>query len=268
VPTVDQIYVYPIKSLRGVALEGAALERRGLLHDRRWMLVDEAGEFLTQRRIAKMALFDVGILSHGLRVEVAGMPPIEVPFEPAGPAQSVRVWSSRVRAERVSPEADAWFSEAMGSPCRLVKMAPGARRRVPSREARPGDVVSFADANPVLVAGQASLDDLNSRLARPIPMLRFRPNLVVAGAAPYEEDDWPEIEVGPTRLRRTHRCGRCIVTTIDIDTAEAGDEPLRTLATYRRFGKSVCFGTYFVPEILGEIALGDEVNLSASRAGA
>lgn len=257
---VGSLHIFPIKSLRGFSPERWEVERRGLKHDRRWMLVDENGLFLTQRKIAKMALFDVEPMAGGLRVGLQGHAPIELPFEANGARRWVRVWGSRVAADLVCAEADAWFSDKLKLPCSLVRMPESSRRSAKAANARASDIVGFADSNPILVAGTASLGDLNQRLVKPLPIIRFRANIVVSGAQPFEEDEWPSFKIGDVALRRTKKCGRCIVTTIDIETGKSSDEPLRTLATFRKDGKNVCFGTYFAPDSLGEIGVGDVVN--------
>lgn len=256
---VAEIVVFPIKSLRGVSLPRWTVEKRGLRHDRRWMLVDSDGVFLTQRKLYKMALFDTQIQESGLRVHLDGRRHLDVPFEPSGEPRVVQVWSQECEAVAVSDEADAWFSEALGQDCSLVYMPETTQRPIRAGIEGRDDIVGFADAHPILVAGLGSIDDLNSRMGAPIPIRRFRANLILSGAPAFAEDEWSEIAVGPARLTRTRQCGRCAVPTIDILTGEPSDEPLRTLNTYRKFDNMVCFGSYYVPDALGEIAVGDLV---------
>jgi uncharacterized protein len=259
--TVAGLFVYPIKSLRGIPLESARVEKRGLRYDRRWMLVDENGLFYTQRRVPELALFDVALGEDCLRIHRRGKE-LCVPLRMQRERLPVRVWRSNVTAVAVSQEADAWFTDTLGRPARLVYAPAAGRRRAKGPAAREGDLIGFADSNPILVAGQASLDDLNSRLGHPLPMRRFRPNIVLTGSRAFEEDDWREIRVGDhVRLRWTRHCGRCVVTTIDPETALSGPEPLRTLATYRLKGKAACFGSHYAPDALGEIRVGDEVEV-------
>lgn len=253
-----EIVVFPVKSLRGVSVDRWPMEKTGLRWDRRWMLVDERGRFLSQRSDPSMALIDVGVESEALIFGAPGRRELRVE-DLAGGAVDVEIWRKRVRARLVSPDADAWFSEALGRSARLVVMPSGMRRKPGSSESRAGDRVGFADSDPVLIASEASLQDLNARLFAPIPMRRFRANLVLEGAQAYAEDGFDEVRVGDVQLRRTRRCGRCSVTTIDIETGRTGEEPLRTLATYRRFGRKVCFGTYYVPDRLGVVSVGDDV---------
>jgi uncharacterized protein len=256
---VVSLIVYPIKSLRGVVLARSPLDRRGLRWDRRWMIVDEHGVFLSQRSRPLMALLDQELDGDLLRVHAPSMRPLEHPIADRGDRRRVTIWGDRVSAEDAGDDAARWFTEALGSPARLVFMPETARRRVKSPEAMPGDLAPFSDACPVLVASEASLADLNARLARPIEMIRFRPNVVIDGCEPFAEDDFPSLDMKGVRLRRIKRCGRCLVTTIDPATGLSGTEPLRTLAEYRKFGRNACFGSYYAPEALGDIAVGDRV---------
>lgn len=243
---LSALYVYPVKSLAGIALSTARAEVRGLAFDRRWMLVDEAGEFLSQRELPAMALLqpelEDGCLSIRDRQErlsplVINLPPYD------GPADlPVRIWDDQVTAQTVDPEADAWFSKALGLTCRLVYLPDHSFRPVDPQYGLPGDHVSFADGYPFLIIGESSLSDLNGRLPAPVPMDRFRPNLVFSGGAPYEEEHWKGFRIGDVAFRGAKVCGRCQVTTIDQATGETGKEPLRTLAAYRREGNKIKFG--------------------------
>jgi uncharacterized protein YcbX len=258
---VASLHIYPIKSLGGQALALSPVEPRGLRLDRRWMLVDEEGVFLSQRTIERMALFRVHMGDQELKVTGPSGRQIEVPYVPTQERLTVRVWQSEVKAVRVSDAADAWFTEEMGRSARLVYMPDETIRATHPDFSRPGDHVGFADALPVLVAGEASLADLNARLDLPIPMNRFRANIIVEGSEPYAEDTWEGFTLGGVRFRQAKQCGRCRVTTTDQDTAVVGKEPLKTLATYRRRENSVIFGTYYIPESTGRIASGEELIL-------
>lgn len=261
--TISELVVYPVKSLRGVRVGRWPVERRGLRHDRRWLLVDAEGKFLSQRSDRRLALVDVEILETHLRISAMGHGELLIPLQEEGPRRCVRIWDDTVDGVEVGPEAGRWFSDYLESPTALVYMPEDVKRPVPWPEASEGDLVGFGDSCPILVAGQSSLDDLNGRLAQPIPIRRFRPNLVISGASPFAEDEWTGIETGEVALRRIRGCGRCSVTTIDIDTGEASDEPLRTLATFRKQGKNVYFGSYYAPDLCGELAVGDAVNALA-----
>lgn len=251
------LYRYPVKSLAGHSLERVQLDRCGLREDRRWMLVDHAGSFLSQRELPRMALVAPRLDGSGWVLQAPEMPSLTLPYPHADAERiEVRVWDDLCEAQPCTPEVDAWLSDFLGRPCRLVYMPDETVRRVDPDYALPRDRTAFTDGFPLLLISQASLDDLNSRLAEPLPMLRFRPNLVVAGCAPYAEDNWRRIRLGELTLRVVKPCSRCKITTVDPHTAETGREPLKTLASYRRHGKHVYFGQNLLHDGPGELALG------------
>ena len=247
---ITDINIYPIKSLKGITLESAMVEARGLQFDRRWMLTRPDGTFFTQREFPQMAAIGVAVESGQLKVESNGQGAMLIPFEPdRGEWQRVTVWQSVCDAVVYKGAVSEWFSDVIGTKCQLVRMPDGTKRHVNPRFDRGDDIVSFADGYPLMVIGEASLDDLNERLGNaharlreeselpdfePLPMNRFRPNLVVAGADAFSEDDWQTIRVGEALFRSTKPCERCVVTTVDQATGEFdGKEPLKTLAAYR-----------------------------------
>lgn len=237
VATISRLFVYPVKSLGGIEVRAAEVGARGLLHDRRWMLVDEKGVFLSQRRLPRMARIQVRIQAGRLVARAPGMPALELPLRPRhGGSVRVSVWGDEVRAVSCGGEADRWFGESLGTMCRLVYMPDEAERAVDSDHGRAGDRVGFADGFPILLLSEASLEDLNGRLERPVPVDRFRPNIVVEGCAPYEEDGWRAVRVGGVSLRVVKPCARCVITTVDQESGVRGKEPLRTLAAYRKVG--------------------------------
>ena len=266
--TVSSLHVYPVKGLKGIELQDARATERGLEHDRRWMIVDPQGEFFTQRSHPKLATIWTELLDGGLELSAPDAGAVVVPFvPPPASAMRVRVWNSVVDAVPAAREADWFLSEYLGEPCRLVYMPDSTRRA--SNPAYAGDgerLVGFADGYAYLVANKASLDDLNARLAAKghpaLPMNRFRPNIVVAGAPAYAEDRWGELRVGEAVLRAAKPCGRCEVTTTDQSTGEVrGPEPLATLATYRasdEFG--VMFGLNLVSIRPGTVRVGDRID--------
>jgi MOSC domain-containing protein len=255
------IFVYPIKSCAGIAVTRASLTRRGLLHDRRWMVVDDSGRFLTQRTLPAMALVRTTLHEHGVRVERATMTPLELPFTFSNGAHvEIDVWLHHGPAVR-HVEGSAWFSRALARPAQLVCLPDELVRPVRSEAAQPGDEVSFADGFPLLVASVASLDDLNARSGLRTDVRRFRPNLVIEGAPPWAEDDWHRLRVGGLALRLPTACARCSIPSLDPDTAVATPEPLRTLATFRRRGHEVFFGVNAIPDEVGELAIGDAVEV-------
>jgi len=265
------LHLYPVKGCRGLSVDAAEIDALGLAGDRRFMVVDATGRFLSQRSHPALALVGTALDATHLTLTVAGRAPLRVPraSDPAASLRTVEVWSSQgLQAEDCGDAAAAWIGEVIGDAVRLVRIGPAFLRPVKPSKARPGDVVSFADAYPLLVIGTTSLADLNDRLiARgeaPVPMNRFRPNLVVEGCAPYAEDGWARFRIGAAVFRAAGTCVRCIVTTTDQETARReGPEPLRTLATYRRDpgdGTGVIFGQNVIHETKsGRLRVGDAV---------
>jgi uncharacterized protein YcbX len=259
---VSELSIYPLKSASGIHLERAEVGARGFAHDRRWMLVDRDGQFLTQREHPELALVATSMSGDSLVFEGAAGEELEVPLcLQDGQAMDVEVWRSACSALRAGEEADAWFGELLGIDCRLVFMPDSTRRRVNQAHGSEDDIVSFADGYPFLLIGQASLDDLNRRLDQPVPMDRFRPNIVVDTDEPFVEDTWRRVRIGEVEFRVAKPCARCVVTTTDQKTAKRGKEPLKTLATYRRIDGEVLFGQNLIQEGRGEVGVGDPVEV-------
>jgi uncharacterized protein len=259
-----EIRRYPVKSLRGHALSEATIERIGVDGDRRWMIVDESGKFLSQRQLPKLAQIDVEPTRSGvtLRHDRHGALSIGVPDESAA-LETVVVWRDAVKA-RLAATASDYLSSFLGRPVRLVYLDDVAARPVNPAYGRGDDRVSFADGFPLLVVSTGSLDDLNWRLDAPIPMDRFRANLVVDGAPAWAEDTWRRIRVGRLMLRIVKACSRCTVPTLDPLTGERpdGNEPIDTLGRFRRGADGgIMFGQNAVPDNFGRIAVGDEVEV-------
>jgi len=234
---ISALYHFPVKSLQGHRCDTLALDRFGATGDRRWMLVDGDDQFVTQRRLRAMARLKATHIDGGVRIENDSGGQVEI-LHPDDSAElrRVTVWRDIVSARDAGDGAAEWLSEQLQTPVRLVAMGPEFRR--PLKAPREDRQVGFADGAPLLLTGQASLDDLNGRLQAPVSMLRFRPNLVVDGAAPFAEDGWKLVRIhtatGPLELECTHICSRCAIPGLDPRTGKAGKEPLRTLAGYRR----------------------------------
>ena len=260
--TVASLHIYPVKSLAGIALAEAIVEERGLRHDRRWMIVDGDNSFITQRTVPQMATIATAIDQDERLVLSRNGSSIQVPaHDPLlHPAARVTVWDSSVPGAFVSPEADAWLSDALSFRCRLVYMPDTSRRPIDPDYAAGEEIVSFADGYPILLASSASLRDLNMRSGEIIPMDRFRPNIVVDADAPFAEDEFGRFGLGGAVLEGVKPCSRCIITTMDQQTgARMGKEPLKTLATYRQKANKVNFGENLVVRAPGSVRIGDRI---------
>lgn len=232
------LYRYPLKSAQGEVLGSAYVDALGVQGDRRWMLVDQStGRFLSQRLLTQMTQLQALWQGHDyLRLNVPGQPELLVPLPDANSAlRTVTIWKDTLDVPDAGDAAAQWLSNWLGRPCRLVHVPAARARQVDTDYAQAGDKVAFADGFPLLLIGQASLDDLSARIGRPQSMLQFRPNLVVAGGEPYAEDSWRHIRIGTVEFRVAKGCGRCIMTTVNPQTGErsADREPLTTLRTYR-----------------------------------
>lgn len=262
---LSELNIYPIKSLKGIALESAVVEDRGLQYDRRWMLVDENRQFITQREVPRMATVNIVVDRDGLTASVNGNSVSVSALPETGETATVKIWNSTVKGAFYEPAVDEWFSDAIGFKCRLVVMPETSKRIVSPDYAvrRFEDTVSFADGYPFLLLGEGSLADLNSRLEVPVPMNRFRPNFVVAGSQPFEEDTWKRIRIGSTEFHIVKPCARCVLTTVDQTTGEKnGKEPLKTLSEYRNRNGNVLFGQNLIADKSGgTVRVGDEVEV-------
>ncbi|SFC64263.1 MOSC domain-containing protein [Spirosoma endophyticum] len=270
--TISELLIYPIKSLGSISMTEVIVEPKGFRYDRRFMLVTPEGKFITQRAYPQMALIDVAITetpdrADTLRVWHRNHPDdvVELPLvlrdETATSRETmlVEIWDSKdVPALTVSDAADQWFTNAIGTSCRLVFMPETTTRAVDRDYARDPeqDAVSFADGYPYLLIGQSSLDALNQRLEEPLTMLRFRPNIVVSGSVPNDEDAWDQFRIGEIDFYGVKPCARCVLTTIDPETGQKGKEPLKTLTTYRQWKHKILFGQNVLARSTGENTLG------------
>jgi uncharacterized protein YcbX len=272
--TLGAINRFPIKSCRGHGLTEALVEPWGLAGDRRWLVVDDEGTLLTARENPRMLLVTTAVRPDGgLDLTSPDAPDLAVAIPSGGELVPVRVWSSELAAALAAPEASAWFTKVVGRPARLVYLDDPTRRHPNPAFALPTDYVSFADGYPLLLATAASLNQLNDWIAEgpradegPLPMIRFRPNVVIDGAEPWAEDGWRRIRIGTAVFRVVKGCDRCVMTMTDPETAARGKEPIATLARYRRWDGATWFGMNLVPDTPGvTISTGDEVELLESE---
>lgn len=261
---ITGLHVYPVKSCRGIALEAAEVARMGIRYDRQWMFVDEQGMFVAQRaergkgvEVRSLCLIRTALTDDLLRLTAPDMPPLDLPLEGRdGPGIDVQVWDAGITGIDQGPDAARWASAFLARErpgrYRLVRMPDDGMRRASTGES----TLAFADGYPFLVISEASLADLNSRLQTPLPMNRFRPNVVLGGCQPYDEDRLDRIRIGPVELEGMTLCARCPIPTTEQETGERSKEPLRTLATYRRIDGGVVFGRNFNHSGVGRIAVG------------
>lgn len=258
---LSEIWIYPVKSLGGISVKSAKVLSKGLELDRRWMLVDENGLFFTQRIHPKMSLFKLHLVSGQLSIQFGSEQiPLALQNNFTSPVQ-VQVWDDKVLAQEVSTTHNEWFTERLGIKCRLVFFPEDNPRPVDPTYSINNDNTSLSDAFPFLIIGQSSLNDLNERLSEPVPMNRFRPNFVFTGGEPYEEDTWKDFTIGQNRFVAVKPCGRCVMTTVNQDTGEKGNDPLKTLATYRMKNNKTLFGQNVIALDYKEVHVGDLVSL-------
>jgi len=279
---ISEINIYPVKSLKGITLTEAVVEKRGLRNDRRCMLTDKVGMFFTQREFPKMATITVDVREDCVRFSCPEAADLRIPILPGtGDRRSITVWQSVCEGEIYEDEVNNWFSDVLKTDCQLVYMPDETERHVNERFDTGDDIVSFADGYPLLIIGEGSLADLNARLDERLPMNRFRPNLVASGSEAFAEDGWKRIRIGEAIFRVTKACVRCVMTTIDQTKGElTGKEPLKTLATFRMasavypetyetFGLNatgVLFGQNLIPENPGAtVRVGDEIEILETK---
>ncbi len=276
---VASLHTYPVKGCHGLDHDAAQVQPWGLAGDRRWLVVDDdTGRAVTQRETSRLTGARPSLVDGELRLRAQGLPELAVP-EPAGDPVPVTVHDDHLVATPAGPAADAWFTALLDRKVRLIWLDDPTRRPVDPRYADPADRVSFADAYPVLLTNAASLDDLNGWLLKdgplgdgrlesgssegPLPMNRFRPNVVVSGAEAWAEDGWlgRRLRVSGVTFRVVKACSRCVVTTTDQETGERGHEPLRTLGRRRNVAQRLLFGVNLIPDGSGRVVVGDLVEL-------
>ena len=265
---ISHLFIYPVKSLAGISLQESALDGMGLKYDRRWMLVSPDGMFLSQRKVPKMALIRTSLNELGkLTLSAKGQKDHHVAeINSNSKTMSVRIWKDTLEVKKVGQESDAWLSETLGIDCHLVFITDDIVRQCDLDYANEGDKTGFSDGFPILLISQASLDDLNTRLEKPVEMRRFRPNIVVKGCNPYDEDNWKLFFTSSIEMKGVKLCSRCILTTVDPETGErSGEEPLATLSTYRKQGRAINFGLNVIQQSQGVLKVNDSIKLSKTR---
>ena len=260
--TVTELAIYPIKSTRQITLDSATIGSMGFEHDRRWMLVDSEGQFITQRKYPRLVLVTATPAENSLQLSATGYSALTVPVpESTATIIDTRVWKDDCQGLDAGDAAAQWFSHFLELECRLIYMPDNNVRALDARYSEPGERTGFADGFPFLLTSTASLEELNTRLEHPVAMNRFRPNIVVDTNEPFAEDQWKRIRIGTVTFRVAKPCSRCIMTTVDTELAVKGKEPLKTLSEYRRTDMGVIFGQNLIHEMTGEIRVGDRVEI-------
>jgi len=259
--TVSGLSIYPLKSCREITCDSSIVEKFGLKNDRRWMVVDENGVMLTQRKVAKMCLIQPELTDNGLMLSMLTRDSLYVEIPDDVNTAYVKVWNDVCLAYDAGDSAANWLSQALSTKCRLVYFPEDEFRQVDLDYANKGDQIAFSDGFPLLLISQASLDDLNQRLSVPITMNRFRPNIVIAGSEAYAEDSWKKVRVGDVTFRIVKPCSRCVIPSINIDTAKREAEPTKTLAEYRKRDNQIFFGQNVIADVTGKINLGMPVEI-------
>ena len=258
---VSGLSIYPVKSCREVKQSTSFVESFGLKNDRRWMVIDKNGVMLTQRKISKMCLIQPEMAVSGITLHASTMNSLHVEYPLNSKKITVKVWSDECQAFDAGDNAANWLSDVLSTKCRLVYFPEDEFRQIDLTYAEEGDKTAFSDGFPLLLISQASLDDLNQRLTQPITMNRFRPNIVVDGCEPFAEDSWKKMRIGEIDFRIVKPCSRCVIPSINIETAMREDEPTKTLASYRKQEKKIFFGQNVIANNIGSIEVGMSVEL-------
>ncbi|MEM9934724.1 MAG: MOSC N-terminal beta barrel domain-containing protein [Bacteroidota bacterium] len=266
---IKEIYIYPIKSFSGIPMNSARLGVRGLAYDRRWMLIDDSGRFLSQREEPSLCFLSPTIVGDKLIIHDkrdSGHSPLVLPLHPeTGKMMSVSVWGDEMEARLCEGEIEKWMEERVGKGYQMVYQPDSTDRKVDPRYAQNGENVSFADSYPYMLMSQKSLDFLNEKLSDPMVIERFRPNILVEGTAAFEEDSWGNIRIGSASFKAVKPCARCSLTTVDPTTAQKGKEPMKTLSTFRKSGRKILFGQHLLLIEGDEIAVGDILEVHSTK---
>jgi len=266
--TLSQIWIYPVKSLRGIELQSAEVETRGLQHDRRWMVVSESGRMLTQRDLPVMARIETSITDQLTLAFESNQ--IEIPFEPSGERRNVTVWRDEVAVIDCGDKAGGFLSEILGQKSRLVWMPDETNRLVDETFARNGEITSFSDGFPFLILGEATIADLNDRIiskdGEAVEATRFRANFLFSGAPPLDEETWEHFKIGEVEFEAVKPCSRCTITTVDQQSGlRMGAEPLKSLREYRKFGAAVYLGQNLLAHSFGTVKRGDSIEVATRK---
>jgi hypothetical protein len=264
---ISELLIYPVKSLGGISVKSAVLTDRGFEYDRRFMLIDSHNRFVTQREFPELAFFNTAILGNQLSItdkrdgSSVAVTLIVVEGEQIG----VQIWDDCCQAILLDSTVADWFSARLSQPVRLVYMPDDSQRPVDPAYAAKGELTSFSDGYPVLIIGAESLKDLNARLENPIPMDRFRPNIVFSGGYPHVEDTFNVFRAGGVELHAVKPCARCVMTTTDQETGQRTAEPLKTLSKYRSQHNKIYFGQNLLASKTGEVRLGDHLIVLSTK---
>jgi len=265
--TLSTITIYPVKSLAGISANSWKVTKTGLQYDRKWMLVDAAGQFLSQRKLPQMALIKTALTGCHLILSASGMENLALPLSPVdGDIINSTIWHDQCDARSVSTEADQWLGDFLKTDCRLVYQPDEMIRPVDANYGFATDNVAFSDGFPFLIISENSLVSLNQQMQLNLPMTRFRPNLVISGCPDYAEDSWREISIGAIDFRLPKPCSRCSIPTIDPETAQTGKEPLSTLNSFRKWQNKVYFGQNALHNQYGILTVGDTVQVKVTGA--
>ncbi len=259
--TVSDLSIYPVKSCHGVKLASSQVGSFGLDNDRRWMVVDENGVMLTQRKISKMCLIHVELSEQGITLNKLSHESLFIHYPLEKNKVTVKVWLDQCQAYDAGEAAALWLSEALSVKCRLVYFPEDEFRQVDLDYANTGDKTAFSDGFPLLLISEASLNDLNSRLKTPVSMQRFRPNIVVSGCLPFAEDNWKKIRIGDIVFRIVKPCSRCVIPNVNIETGVRESEPIKTLSSYRKRDRKIYFGQNVIANSSGKIETGMSVEI-------
>ena len=260
---LSAIYIYPVKSFSGISVNLCEVTDKGLQYDRKWMLVDQNNQFLSQRKLPEMTLIKTSIIKDHLQLSAPGMEDVCLPLNTTGGEKiSTRIWQDGCTARLISPEIDQWLSDFLHTPCQLVYQPEETVRLVDQNFATQRDKVFFSDGFPFLILSDNSLVELNREMDIDLPMSRFRPNLVIGGCEGYAEDYWRNISIGKIDFRLPKPCSRCSITTIAPETAQSGKEPLKTLNRLRKWNRQVYFGQNALHDNYGIVKVGDPVTIN------